>query len=198
MHPMAILLAAALAGPPGRVAEAEPEIEAVRALARLAAGEPTVSEVQAAAARRAEALPDPAALPGRGRAAALLPRLTAEFRYGESTTRTLGLQGSGEVDYARFAPGSGFLVRATWELGGLLAPSGELAALAAAAERSRRRDEAVRRATALHFERAHLRLALLLDPPATARAWAEAEVELGRITAELEVLTGGLHAARAR
>jgi hypothetical protein len=198
MHPFALLLAAALAGPP-RTAEAvpEPEAGAVRALARLAAGEPTAGEVQAAAARRAESPPDPASLPGRGRAAALLPRITAEFRYGESTTHTLGLQGSGEVDYARFAPGSAFLLRATWDLGALLAPPGELAALAAAAERSRRRDEAVRRATALYFERARLRLALLLDPPGTARAWAEAEVELGRVTAELDALTGGLYAGSA-
>jgi hypothetical protein len=196
MLPVALLLAAALAGPPAR--PAEPEVGGLQALARLAAGEPTATEIQAAAARRADATPDPASLPGRGRASALLPRITAEFRYAESATHTLGLQGSGEVDYARFAPGTAFLVRATWDLGGLVAPPGELAALAAAAERSRRRDEAVRRATALHFERARLRLALLLEPPSTARGWADAELEIGRVTAELDALTGGLHAGWAR
>jgi len=200
MDALSLLLAAALAGPPIRPVEGAPEPEggARRSLARLAAGEPTAGEVQAAAARRAEALADPAMLPGRGRAAALLPRITAEVRYGESTTHTLGLQGSGEVDYARFAPGYAFLLRATWDLGALLAPPGELAALAASAERSRRRDEAVRHATGLYFERARLRLALLLDPPGTARAWAEAEVELDRVTAELDALTGGLYAGMAR
>ncbi|HSN90480.1 MAG TPA: hypothetical protein VLS93_04570 [Anaeromyxobacteraceae bacterium] len=198
MHAIPLLLAAALAGPPARAEGAPaPEDLALRALARLAAGEPTAGDVQAAA-RRAEASGDPTSLPGRGRTAALLPRLTAEYRYGESTTHTLGLQGSGEVDYARFAPGSSILVRATWDLGELLSPPGELAALAAAADRARRRDEAVRRATALYFERARLRLALVLDPPATPRAWAEAEIEIDRVTAELDALTGGLYAGRDR
>lgn len=198
MRAVALLLAATLAGPPVRPAETEPDVAGLRALAGLAAGEPTAREVQAAAALRASEIPDPASLPGRLRAATLLPRITAEIRYGESTTRTLGLQGSGEVDYARFAPGSAFLVRATWDLGGLLAPPRELAALAAAAERIRRRDEAVRRATALYFERARLRAALLLEPPATARGWAEAELEIGRVTAELDAITGGLYGRGAR
>ena len=47
-------------------------------------------------------------------------------------------------------------------------------------------------ATALYFERRHRLLALLADPPPDARARVEAELELARVTAELDALTGGL------
>jgi len=104
----------------------------------------------------------------------------------------VGLQGSGEVDYLRLAPGSTYLLRATWDLGGLVAAKGELAAAAAARARAHRRDAAVRRATALFFERQRARLALLLDPPSAPLARAEAELALDRLTAELDAATGGL------
>jgi hypothetical protein len=197
MPAAAIVLSALLSGSPPRPVEVpfDPAApEALRALAHVAAGEPGVAEVQEAAARRAEeGTVDPASIPSRGRLAALLPRVTAEVRHDEQSARTAGLQSSGEVDYVRFAPGTAIQVRVAWDLGGLVAPRGELAALAAAAQRVRRRDEAVRRATALYFERRRLRLALLLDPPPAALARAEAEIEIDRLTADLDALTGGIY-----
>jgi hypothetical protein len=194
MAPAALALTALLAAPPAPP-QADPaaraDLDALRALARASADEPPIEAVQAAAARRAAGR-DPGSLPGRGRAAALLPRITAEYRQDQRSYRTVGLTGSSEVDYLRLSPGSVLLVRATWELSDLVAPRGELAALSAAADRARRRDEAVRRATSLYFERRRLRVALLLEPPSTPRARADAELEVHRLTAELEALTGGL------
>lgn len=195
-----VLLAAALAAPasrppdppePGAWTLDEPgpaEAEALRALARVAAGEPTAAEVQAAAARRAEAGSERRDGP---RLAALLPRVTVELRHDERSDRVLGLQGSGEVDYVRAGPGNAVLVRATWDLPLLAAGDRDRAA-----PDPRRRDEVVRRATDAYFERRRLRLALLLDPPRDARARAEAELAVDRLTAELDALTGGLFAER--
>jgi hypothetical protein len=189
-----LLLALLLAAPPG---QPPPPPDPARLLARLTASEPSIAEVQAAAARHAEAdTPDPALLARRRRLSALLPRVTAQVRHEESAYRVTGLQGSSEVDYLRSSPGTSFSVLATWELGDLVVATGEPAAAAASLARARRRDQVVRQATALHFERRHRLLALLADPPPDARARVEAELELARVTAELDALTGGLLAGR--
>ncbi len=193
-----IVLAAALAAPPS-ASGPSPQAEALRALGALSAGEPGIAEVQEAAAREADRHgPSVDAYPARSRLAALLPRLTAEYRHDERSHRVVGLQGSGEVDYLRLAPGRAFLVRATWDLGALVAAKGELAALSAASARARRREAATRRATTLFFDRRRAMLALLLDPPEGALARAEAELAVDRLTAELDALTGGLIARGAR
>jgi hypothetical protein len=184
------LLALLLLAPP--VAAPVPAPDPARLLARITASEPSIAEVQAAAARHAEAAtPDPAELARRRRLAALLPRITAELRHEERDYRVVGLQGTSEVDYLRSSPGTSVAIHATWELGDLIATTGEAAAAAAALARATRRDEAIRKATTLHFERRHRLLALVADPPADARARMEAELELARVTAELEALTGG-------
>jgi hypothetical protein len=192
------------ASPPARVdpsadAARASERDALRALAALAAGEPPIAEVQEAAARTADLqVPEAEGFARRARAAALLPRLTAEVRRDERSYRVVGLQSSGEVDYRHLSPGSAVLLRATWELGELVAARGELAAAAAAEARARRRLEAVRRATALFFERRKAQLELLLAPPESALARAEAELKVERLAAELDALTGGLLAGRRR
>jgi hypothetical protein len=138
--------------------------------------------VQAAAARLAA---PPAA--HRSALSALLPRVTAEVRHDEQSNRVVGLQGSGEVDYLRLTPGTSVAVRATWDLARLVAPPEP-----GAADHARRRDEAVRRATQLYYERRQLRVALLLAPPEDPVARADAELEIDRLGAELDALTGGL------
>lgn len=196
----ALVAALGLAGAPARAPPAPepdpapPPVAPYRALALAAAGDPDVAEVQAAAAREADGAgaADAATFPARARLAALLPRVTAEYRHAEQSSRVVGLQGAGEVDYLRLAPVNAFLVRATWDLGALVAATGEVPAGSAAALRSRRRAEAVARATALLFERRDRRLALLLAPPPDTLARARAELEIDRLGAELDALTGGL------
>jgi hypothetical protein len=197
---MIVALAALLlaASNPARPPEpADPLEAAYAALTRITDGEPSIAEVQGAAARRAAAAVPMAAGAARSRAAAFLPRLTAEYRNDQRSYRVAGLQGSGEVDYVRSSPGQVFLVRATWELSALLLPPGPAASPAGATERARRSDEAARRATELYYERRRLQLTLLVDAPPTPLGQAELEVELARLTAELDLLTGGL-LARAR
>jgi hypothetical protein len=181
MTPLTLALAALLLASPLAPDPAPPR-EVLRALAQAAAGEPDVARVQAAAARLAA----PAA-PRRNALAALLPRLTAEVRHDEQSNRVVGLQGSGEVDYLRLTPGTSVAVRATWDLSRLVTPPER-----APVDPLRRRDEAVRRATQLYFERRQLRVALLLAPPQDPVARADAELEIDRLGAELDALTGGL------
>lgn len=160
-----------------------------RGLAVASRGDPAIAEVQEAAARWAE--PRAHGDPSAARAAALLPRLTAEFRVEDRSYRVSGLQGSGEVDYTRQAPGWRAGVRATWDLAALASPPSERIDAKGALDRARRRDDAVRRATALYFERKALRLALALNPPTVASERAAAELEIERLAAELDALTGG-------
>jgi hypothetical protein len=175
------------------------ERDALRAMAALSAGEPGIGEVLEAAARAADrSVPEAQGFARRARLAALLPRLTAEYRRDERSYRVVGLQGSGEVDYTRLAPGIAFVVRATWDLGELVAARGEISAAAVERERARRRADAVRRATTLYYERRVARLALLLAPPDDALARAEAELEVDRLGAELDALTYGVLSGRRR
>jgi hypothetical protein len=184
--------------PPARSPE-RVEAEAFRALSAVAAGEPSIAEVQAAAARVAAAgVPAAGAFARRARLAALLPRLTAEVRRDERSQRIVGLQGAGEVDYLRLSPGTQVALRASWELGRLAAAPGELGGAAAGAARARRQEEAVRRATSLYYERRKLRLGLWLEPPPDPLERARAELEVDRLGAELDALTGGLVSRSAR
>jgi hypothetical protein len=203
----AVLPLAALAGPPAPAASPQPaaqpaqqappdpaaaELVALRALAAVSAGEPDVEALQRAAARVADRAHAGAADHGeRARWAALLPRLTAEYRHEDQSNRVVGLQSSGEVDYLRLAPSEVFLVRATWDLPTLVAAPGELGAGTQAQVRSRRREEAVDRVTVLFFERRQKRLALLLEPPSDPLARAQAETEVARLGSEIDALTGG-------
>jgi hypothetical protein len=200
----ALLAAAALSASPSPPPDPDllrraVERDALRALAAAGAGEPAIEDVQDAAARVADrAVPEAAGFARRARTSALLPRLTVEVRRDERSTRVIGLQTAGEVDYRNLSPGGAISITATWELGELVAARGELAATQAEAERARRRGEAVRRATALYYERRRERLALLVDPPTAALERAEAELRIERLGAELDALTGGLVSGRPR
>jgi hypothetical protein len=175
------------------------ERDALRALAAVAAADPGIVEVQEAAARvAARAGADAADHGRRARLAALLPRVTAEVRQEERSSRVVGLTSSGEVDYDRLSPGRVLGLRATWELPELVAARSEIAAATAEGERARRSAEAVRRATTLYYDRRRAQLALLLAPPEAALARAEAELEIDRMAAELDALTGGLLSGRRR
>ena len=195
---VAILLAAplhpALAPVPAPVPA---PVDPARLVARLTVGDPSIARVQAAAAALVEqAVPDPVALAARRRLAALLPVLTAELRADDRSYRTTGLTGSGEVDYFHAQPTSTVMARATWDLPDLVVTRGEPTAASAALARHRRREEAVRQATALYYERRRLLVTMAMDPPSLTLARAEAELELERVTADLDALTGGLFGGR--
>jgi hypothetical protein len=175
--------------PTGDVASAESQ--AARALATVSAGEPDVAELQRAAARVADAAGAEAVdHPTRARLAGLLPHFTTEYRHEQASNRVVGLQGSGEVDYLRLQPCDTFLVRATWDLPVLMAAPGELTAGAQQQARAKRREEAVERVTKLFFERRRLQVALLLSPPTDPVGRAQVEIDVERLGAEIDALTG--------
>lgn len=205
----ALLLAAALAGAPARPRVAAPapapvpapasaaadaaaaRDEATYLLGTALAGEPRIEAVQRAAEARAAPGRDEARGWGRrARLAALLPRVTAEYRHDERSYRVVGLSSGAEVDYLRSMPGDTFAVRLGWELDRLVFARGELEAASAAERAEARRREACDRATRLYYQRLRLRLALAAAPPAEARVRAEQELELDAVTAELDALTG--------
>ncbi len=165
--------------------------DASRWLRAATAGEPDVTRVQQAAADRAAPTRDEAeGWRRRARLAGLLPRLVAEYRHDERSQTASGLSSGGEVDYVRLMPGDTAIVRLAWDLDTLVLGRSELAAVAAGEQAETRRREAAERATRLYFERMRLRLRIAADPPDSARARADAEVELAAVTAQLHALTG--------
>lgn len=190
-------LAAAASPPPPPVVPLSPDAAAAEALAlravlAIAAREPEVEVLQRAAAAIADrASDDLTDYPARARWSALLPRLTAEYRHDQAANRVVGLQGSGEVDYLRLAPSDTVVLRVTWDLPSLAAAPGELQAGTQLAARAQRRAEAVEKVTRLFFERRRLRVALLVAPPADPVARAQGELEIARLAAEIDALTGG-------
>jgi hypothetical protein len=193
MLPLAALLVA-LAPPPAAPGTAE--AEAFRALARATAGEPTIAEVQRAAADLAGADDDQLrSWVVRPRTAAWLPRLSVEGSHTERDTRVIGVTGTVESDYLRLAPTTQVGVRLAWDLDRLIFARDEVGAAWTASRILDRREERVRRATKAYFQRRRLLLQLLLDPPREALARAERENQVDEVTAELDGLTGGLFSA---
>lgn len=164
---------------------------AVRILANALAGEPQIEAVQkAAAARAGPSVEEVAGWRSRSRMAALLPKLSADYKKDNRTYRAVGVSSGEEVDYVRSSPGDTVSVRLSFDLDGLLFGREELSAITAADRAAERRRSAVERATRLFHERLRKRMALAVDPPGTALERAEAEVELEEVTAELHALTG--------
>lgn len=194
---------AAAGGPPPLQPVAPPgdpgaaEIQSARALAQLSAGEPQIETLQRAAAEEVDRADPARDYTARARFATLLPKVTAEYRHDETSNRVVGQQTSGEVDYLRLAPSDTVMFRASWDLGSLVTPADELTAAAQAQARARRRAEVVERVTKLFFERQRLRAALLLSPPTDPLARVQTEVEIARLTADLDALTAGKLRERA-
>jgi hypothetical protein len=198
MLAIALLLTAAAAQPgarraPAAVEPAESEVRAARAAGLAWAGEPSVEAVRRAAASQLEGESERLeSLRRRARQAAWLPRLSAEVAHDERTTRVVGFTGSAESDYLRFSPGTRAWLRAAWELDRLVFSRDELAVAEAASRLARQREERVERATRLLFQRVRLKAELALAPPEGSVERVRGELELGRVTAELDALTGGL------
>lgn len=196
MAPLLLLLLAA-GDPAGRgqppPAPADSEVRAARAAALAWAGEPSLEAVQRAAAAQLDGERERLdSLRRRARQAAWLPRLSAELEHDERTTRVVGFTGAAESDYLRTSPGWRGGLRAAWELDRLLFAREELALAEAMSRLARQREERVERATRLLFQRVALKAELLLSPPPDAPERARRELELVRVAAELDALTGGL------
>lgn len=192
---LAALLAAVVPSSPSP-SPVDAEIAALRALARAAAADPDVDEVQRAAAAGAGADPDALGWESRTRSAAWLPQIALHASRGQHETRVVGVSGTVESDYLRYTPSLDLGVRAAWELDRLIFGRDEAGAAWTAARLRERRDERVRLATRLYFQRRRLVLQLALDPPREALGRAERENQIQEITAELDALTGGLFGGR--
>ncbi len=132
----------------------------------------------------------------RPRSAHWLPRITLEASRTERDTRVVGVTGTIESDYLRLSPSTQFGVRATWDLDQLVFARDEPAAAWTASRLVDRREERVRRATKLYFQRRRLLAQLALEPPRDLAARLEREGQVEEVTAELDELTGGLFSGR--
>ena len=170
---------------------------ASQVLEPIAAREPTIEEVQKAAARSSPELDRLESLAARARLAAWLPKITAGYRHDERSTRVVCLESNGsEVDYLRLVPGDTIEVRASWNFDELLFTQAELHISSALAQLTRQRDERVEKARRIYFERRKRTVELALAPPLSAQERAEEQLEIDALTAELDALTGGLLSRR--
>jgi hypothetical protein len=196
-----LLLAAPPAAPTPPAADpaAVARVDGNRVLAVVAAADPPVAEVQRAAAQHDGVDPDRLrAWVARPRSAHWLPRLSIDASRTERDTRVVGVTGTVESDYLRVTPSTQLGVRLSWDLDQLVFSRDEPAAAWTASRLIDRREERVRRATRLYFQRRRLLVQLALDPPREALQRAERENQVDEITAELDELTGGLLSGRRR
>jgi len=203
-----LLLAALLAAPPAASTTpvatpgtdaATARNEAHRVLLLVAAGDPPIGEVQRAAAAHDGVDPDRLrAWVARPRSAHWLPRITLDASRTERDTRVVGVTGTVESDYLRLNPSTQFGIRASWDLDQLVFSRDEPAAAWTASRLIDRREERVRRATKLYFQRRRLLVQLVLEPPREPRERADRENQVDEITAELDELTGGLFSGRRK
>jgi hypothetical protein len=178
-------------------APASARSEVRRILALVATGDPPIAEVQRAAAAHDGVDPDRLrAWVARPRSAHWLPRITLDASRTERDTRVVGVTGTVESDYLRLNPSTQFGIRASWDLDQLVFSRDEPAAAWTASRLIDRREERVRRATRLFFQRRRLLVQLALDPPREALQRAERENQVDEVTAELDELTGGLFSGR--
>ena len=171
--------------------------QALRLLAEIASSEPTIEEVQQAAAQGASSSGDADSWVGRARLAAWLPRISAEYRHDDRSSRVVGLQSGSEVDYLKILPGDTIGVRASWNFDEVVFSASELQAATAAAQVARRREERVERATQLYFDRRKKQAELLLAPPGPVRERIARQLELDSLTAALDALTSGIFQRRS-
>ena len=165
--------------------------DVARLLGVVLAGEPRIEAVQRAAeARAAPSRDDAEGWRRRARLAALVPKVSAEYRHDERTLHMVGVSSGSEVDYLRTNPGDTISVRLGFDLDGLVFGRQELAAVAAAERADTRRRAAVERANRLYYERLRFRLSLAASPPSSARERAALEIDIEAVTAELDALTG--------
>ena len=183
--------------PPGDPALAR--VESHRVLAAAAAADPPIAAVQAAAAEHDGV--DPERLRtwvARPRSAHWLPKVSLDASRTDRDTRVVGVTGTVESDYLRVSPSTTVGVRLTWELDQLVFSKDEPAAAWTASRLVDRREERVRRATKLYYQRRKLVVQLALEPPRDALLRAERENQIDEVTAELDDLTGGLFSGRRR
>ena len=175
------------AGPPP--APGVPD-DPARLLGIVISGEPSIDEVQrAAAARAAPAAERTDGWRRRVRLAPLVPKVAVDYRHDSRAYRVVGLTSSSEVDYLREMPSDTVTVRLAWDLERLVFGRAELDVAAAAGHAEVKRRAAVERATHLYFDRLRLKLELVAAPPAGVER-ARRELELEALTSELRALTG--------
>jgi hypothetical protein len=195
-----LVLAVLLAVPSVHSAPAEPAAarpESQRVLAALAAADPPIAAVQRAAADHDGVDPDRIrAWVARPRSAHWLPRVSVDASRSDRDTRVIGVTGTVESDYLRLSPTTQYGIRLSWDLDQLVFSRDEPAAAWTASRLVDRREERVRRATRLYFQRRRLLAQLALEPPREPLKRAERETQVDEITAELDELTGGLFSGR--
>jgi hypothetical protein len=170
------------------------------------AHEPDVRSVQQAALRYGE-------LGGRrldrysarARASNLLPRIQGQWGWLDQRDSQLRYRenlktGADGIMYRDVAQNhlnedlrlrSLYTVRVSFDLGGLVYDPAEPAIAREVRSRLSHREELLQRVTHLYFERRHRQLLLAAEPHASWQARLERTLEIDRLTAQLDALTGG-------
>jgi len=127
---------------------------------RILAWSPPATPRRRGAARRRRSRrrrPGPVARLGRAPPQRpLLPRVSLDASRTERDTRVVGVTGTVESDYLRVNPSTQFGIRLSWDLDQLVFSRDEPAAAWTASRLIDRREERVRRATRLYFQRRRL------------------------------------------
>ncbi len=154
--------------------------------------EPTVQELQAAAAKAFPVRPaEMKSMRRRARASAWLPQLSAEYRRNVGNIDMVGVRSDEGVDTSALEDVARYGVSATWRLSDIVFSPQEIQAATVTLEVARARREEVEKVTRLYFERRRLLLTRQSAPPADPVEAEKLDLAIGERTAAIDALTGG-------
>lgn len=165
----------------------------VKALLARYKGEPSIREVQEAAARNVDVNPERMrSWRSRSRLAALAPGIRAEYRYvGQFDQRLKAGGDAADTQQDTFGTQHRPLARVDWDLNRLVFNPDELRVSSEISSLVRLRESVLNQATKIYYERRRLQVELDLTPPTDVSNRVRKELRLQELVADLDSLTGG-------
>lgn len=165
----------------------------VKALLARYKNEPTIREVQEAAARNVDVNPERMrSWRSRSRMAALAPGVRAEYRYvGQFDQRLKAGGDAADTQQDTFGTQHRPLARVDWDLNKLVFNPDELRVSSEISSLVRLRESVLNQVTKIYYERRRLQVELDLTPPTDVSSRVRKELRLQELVADLDSLTGG-------
>lgn len=166
--------------------------EAKTLLARYK-NEPSIREVQLAAARNVDVNPERMrSWRSRSRLAALAPGVRAEYRYvGQFDQRLKAGGDAADTQQDTFGTQHRPLARVDWDFNRLVFNPDELRVSSEISSLVRLRESVLNQVTKIYYERRRLQVELDLTPPTDISNRVRKELRLQELVADLDSLTGG-------
>lgn len=177
----------------GSAAEPRDLAADVKALLAKYKNEPSIRDVQLAAARNVDVNPERMrSWRSRSRLSALAPGVRAEYRYvGQFDQRLKAGGDAADTQQDTFGTQHRPLARVDWNLDKVVFNPDELRVSSEVSKLVRLRESVLNQVTKIYYERRRLQVELDLTPPSDISNRVRKELRLQELVADLDSLTGG-------